>query len=120
MIAETLNFLAGLFCEETQKLVLNWDEEPCERPAIPDILPGCGDRGSRRGLARRSETNEVEEAESSKARAFIVKPLGDVRTTWQVMSNELDFNPVAARAWTGIEVFSVDVGVTGASKCSKE
>ena len=53
---------------------------------VPDIVVSWWRRGRQRPLTRRSETNEADEAESSRALAFTVEPSGASTRTTQVMS----------------------------------
>ena len=49
----------------------------------------------RKVLARRFDTNDTDDPESSKAYALMDKPLGEITISWQVMRRELDLRPVA-------------------------
>ena len=67
----------------------------CERPAIPDILAQV-DRSSFKNWARRSDTNEDDEAESSIPRASMDIPVGDLINILHVMRRTSLPKPEAA------------------------
>ncbi len=66
------------------------------RPATPEILAFCRERGRRRQSTRVWEINDVEDAESRRARTSIERPSGDATVTRHVINNMFDSMPTAA------------------------
>ena len=93
-------------------------EDPCVRPAIPEILALCLALGKDRLCARRSDMNEADDALSSNALACTVLPSGEVTEIWQVINSTFDFSLIAEfvttvspskRTVAGVE-FTLDCG----------
>ena len=74
---------------------------------MPEMTTSRLVRGRFRLWAKRSDTNEADEALSSKAHATMLAPLDGVTLTRQVMSKALCFMPTAVAemmSCTGLEV----------------
>ena len=79
----------------------DWRGDWCDSPAMPKILTVLEDWGKQRAWAKRSDTNEVDEAESRRPRAFTWDPSGACMRSWHVIKRALDANTVAALLETG-------------------
>ena len=116
---ETLNFLDGEWREETLKLATCCVDEPCVSPATPEIQIFWWEWGSRRDCANCSETNDAEEAESSRARASTEEPSGASTKIRQVMSKRCDLIPIAVVVKLVGGPWATVVFSSWASICSK-
>lgn len=84
--------LDGSHTGETMTLVTEWDEEPCEIPAIPTIFVFWRERGRHKPCASCSDTKEAD-AKSRSAHDSTDEPSGPCTITREVMSKEWDIEP---------------------------
>ena len=118
--AVTPIFLLDDRVAETSNVVIDWTGDLWDIPPMPEILAFRLERGRHRLRARRSDTNEADDALSRMALASTDDPSGALTITRQVMSSEFDFNPMAAFETTGVSELSVgreDGVAAGLSMC---